>query len=58
MNQNPISPDDPRLTLFALGEMEPSEQANFEKLLEQDAAARAVVAESRATAATVASALE
>jgi anti-sigma factor RsiW len=58
MNPNPISPDDPRLTLFALGEMEPSEQANFEKLLEQDAAARAVVAEIRATAATVAAALE
>jgi Ca-activated chloride channel family protein len=58
MNQNPISPDDPRLTLYALGEMEPSEQTGFEKLLEQDPAARQIVAEIRETAATVTAALE
>ena len=58
MNPNQISPDDPRLTLYALGEMEPREQAEFEKLLAQDAAARQVVAEIRATVATVTAALE
>jgi len=58
MNQNKISPDDPRLTLYALNEMEPAERAVFEELLQQDAAARQVVAEIRALAATVTSALE
>jgi len=58
MNPNQISPDDPRLTLYALGEMEAHEQAGFEKLLEQDAAAQQMVAEIRATAATVTAALE
>ncbi len=58
MNTNNISPDDPRLTLFALHEMEPAEQAEFEKLLQQDAAARQAVEEIRATAATITAALE
>jgi Ca-activated chloride channel family protein len=58
MNQNQISPDDPRLTLYALGEMEPHERAGFEQLLAQDAAARQVVAEIRATVETVTAALE
>ncbi len=58
MNPNQISPDDPRLTLYALGEMEPNEQAEFAKLLEQDTAARQTVAEIRAMAATVTAALE
>ncbi len=58
MNPNQISPDDPRLTLYALGEMEAHEQAGFEKLLEQDAAARQVVAEIRAMAGAVTAALE
>ena len=40
-----IPPDDPRLTAYALGEMEPAEREEFEKLLKQDAAARAMVAE-------------
>src|SRR3954468_21625845 len=57
MNQNSISPDDPRLTLYALGEMEPQEQAGFEKLLDQDPAAREIVAEIRAMASTVTAAL-
>ncbi len=58
MNQNPISQDDPRLTLYALHEMEPAEREGFEKLLQQDAAAQATVAEIRAMATTVTTALE
>ena len=58
MNPDQISQDDPRLTLFALHEMEPGEEAEFEKLLQQDAAARQVVDEIRATAATITAALE
>jgi len=58
MNQNPILPDDPRLTLYALQEMEPAEREGFEKLLQQDAAARQVVEEIRAMAETVTTALE
>jgi Ca-activated chloride channel family protein len=58
MNPNQISQDDPRLTLYALGEMEAHELAGFEKLLEQDPAAREVVAEIRAMASTVTAALE
>ena len=58
MNQNPISQDDPRLTLYALSEMEPAEREGFEKLLQQDAAARQAVEEIRAMAATVTTALE
>ncbi len=58
MNQEKISPDDPRLTLYALGEMESHEQAGFEQLLAQDPAARQVVAEIRAMAATLTAALE
>ena len=58
MNQNPISQDDPRLTLYALHEMEPAERDGFEKLLQQDAAARQTVEEIRALAATVTTALE
>ncbi|MDI1250636.1 MAG: von Willebrand factor type A domain-containing protein [Lacunisphaera sp.] len=58
MNQNPISSDDPRLTLYALGEMEPRERAEFEQLLQADAAARQAVEEIQAAAATITSALE
>ncbi|HWA25895.1 MAG TPA: von Willebrand factor type A domain-containing protein [Lacunisphaera sp.] len=58
MNQNPISPDDQRLTLYALGEMEPAERREFERLLAQDPDARQAVAEIRALATTVTSALE
>ena len=58
MNPHPISPDDPRLTLYALGEMEQDEQAEFARLLEQDAVARQAVTEIRAMAATVTAALE
>ncbi len=58
MNPNTISPDDPRLTLYALSEMEPAEREGFEKLLQQDAAARQAVEEIRAMAVTVTTALE
>ncbi|RXK53318.1 DUF3520 domain-containing protein [Oleiharenicola lentus] len=58
MHPNPISPDDPRLTAYALNEMEPAESAEFEKLLQQDAAARQAVEEIRATSALVTGALE
>ena len=58
MKQNPLSQDDPRLTLYALHEMKPAEREGFEKLLQQDAAAQATVAEIRAMAATVTTALE
>ena len=58
MTQNQLSPDDPRLTSFALGEMEAAERAEFEKLLQADPAARQVVEEIRATGALLATALE
>jgi hypothetical protein len=53
-----LSPDDPRLTLYALGEMEPAERPAFEALLAQDPAARAAVEEIRRTAALLGTALE
>jgi Ca-activated chloride channel family protein len=58
MNQNKISPDDPRLTAYALNEMEPAERAEFEQSLNQDAAARQAVAEIRTAAAALTNALE
>ena len=58
MEPNKISPDDPRITAYALQEMEPAEQAGFEQLLAQDAAAREVVEEIRRTAAVLGDALE
>ncbi|HYC71733.1 MAG TPA: von Willebrand factor type A domain-containing protein [Opitutaceae bacterium] len=45
MNENEILPDDPRLTAYAFDEMEPAERAQFEQLLQQDAAARRQVEE-------------
>jgi len=57
MVQNTILPDDPRLTAYALGEMEPTERAEFEVLLQRDAAARKTVAEIRATVDSLTSAL-
>jgi Ca-activated chloride channel family protein len=59
MNENlPLSPDDPRLTAYALEEMPPAERATFEKLLQQDPAARQVVAEIRDAGTMLAAALE
>ncbi|MCW8133870.1 MAG: von Willebrand factor type A domain-containing protein, partial [Planctomycetota bacterium] len=40
--------DDPKLTAYALGELEPAEAAEIEKLLNEDEAARAFVDETRA----------
>ncbi|MEO6994986.1 MAG: von Willebrand factor type A domain-containing protein, partial [Lacunisphaera sp.] len=57
MIQNTILPDDPRLTAYALNEMEPAECVEFEKQLQQDAAARQTVAEIRATVASLTNAL-
>ncbi|HTL67434.1 MAG TPA: von Willebrand factor type A domain-containing protein, partial [Lacunisphaera sp.] len=58
MEANKISPDDPRLTAYALNEMPAAERAEFEKLLEQDPAARELVAAIGATAAQLTAALE
>ena len=57
MNIDKISPDDPRPTTYALGEMEPAERAEFEQILQQDAAARAMVAEINGTARSIGTAL-
>ena len=52
-----ISPDDPRLTAFALGELEGEDLAAVEAALRDDPAARAAVAEIQATAAQLENAL-
>lgn len=52
-----ILPDDPRLTAYALDEMESAERVEFEKLLQQDSAARQVVEEIRATVTSLTTAL-
>jgi Ca-activated chloride channel family protein len=51
MNQDTLSPDDPRITAYALGELEPSERAAFEAELSRNPAARAAIAEIQATVA-------
>ena len=48
-----INLDDPKLTAYALGELEPTEAAELEQLLKDDAAARACVEEVRAQAAAL-----
>ncbi|HVT73567.1 MAG TPA: von Willebrand factor type A domain-containing protein [Lacunisphaera sp.] len=58
MEANKISPEDPRLTAYALNEMPAAERAEFEKLLEQDPAARALADDIAATASLLAAALE
>ena len=58
MNPNSISPEDPRLTAYALNEMEPAERTAFEQELAQDAAARQAVEEISATASLLTGALE
>ena len=58
MNQNTISPDDPRLTAYAFNEMSAAERAEFEPLLQSDPAARQVVEEIRAAGAMLVTALE
>ena len=49
--------DDPRLTAYALGELEPAEVREVEALLAEDAQARAAVQEIRATASRLTEAL-
>ncbi len=58
MNQNTISPDDPRLTAYAFNEMTAAERAEFETLLQADPAARQAVEEIRSAGAMLATALE
>jgi Ca-activated chloride channel family protein len=58
MSPNPLSPDDPRLTAYALGEMEAAERREFEQLLAADPAAQAAVEEIRAAGAALTAALE
>jgi Ca-activated chloride channel family protein len=58
MTQNSLSPDDPRLTAYAFNEMAAAERAEFERLLQQDAAARQAVEEIRAAGALFTTALE
>ncbi|HEX2861722.1 MAG TPA: von Willebrand factor type A domain-containing protein, partial [Lacunisphaera sp.] len=58
MNQNPILPDDPRLTAYAFDEMNEAERAQFEQQLAADPAARQAVEAIRAAGALLASALE
>ena len=57
MKTSPISPEDPRLTAYALGEMEGSERIEFEKLLALDPGAMASVEAIRATGYDLESAL-
>ena len=58
MNSSPVSPDDPRLTTYALGEMDAAEHTAFAGLLAEDAAARQSVEEIRACAGLLGAALE
>ena len=57
MNDTKLLPDDPKLTAYALGELEAEEHAAVEAALRHDPAARATVEEIRATAAQLESAL-
>jgi anti-sigma factor RsiW len=57
MNETKLSPDDPRLTAYALGELEGDGRAAVEAILKTDAAARAAVDEIRATAQQIEAAL-
>jgi len=48
MNSSKFSPDDPRLTAYALGELEPAEHDAIEAAIKDDSAAQAAVAQIRA----------
>ena len=58
MSQNSLSPDDPRLTAYALDEMPAAERVEFEKLLQSDPAARQAVDEIRSARTLLVTALE
>jgi len=57
MNASKLSPDDPRLTAYALGELPGDERAAIEAALTEDPIARAYVEETRRFAAHLQSAL-
>src|SRR5688572_1348567 len=57
MKESRFSPDDPRLTAYALGELDPAETAAVEAALRNDPVAREIVADIRATAAQLEAAL-
>lgn len=57
MNDLTLSPDDPKLTAYALGELDADESVAIEALLRHDPVARAAVAEIRAAAAQLEGAL-
>jgi Ca-activated chloride channel family protein len=57
MNAPHINSEDPRLTAYALDEMEPAERAEFEQSMAGDAEAQQAVAEIRATARSLEAAL-
>lgn len=58
MTMNTLSPDDPRLTAYALGEMNAAERAEFEALLQAQPAARQWIDEVHATSSLLTGALE
>ncbi len=57
MSENQLPPDDPRLTAYALGELDPTEQAALENLLFDSPEARAAVREIRELAGLLTSEL-
>jgi Ca-activated chloride channel family protein len=57
MNQTKLLPDDPRITAYALGELEGAERSELEKAVRYDPALRVMVAEIRATAVQLEAAL-
>jgi anti-sigma factor RsiW len=57
MNDHKLPPDDPRLTAYALGELEVDERAAVEAALHRDPRLRATVDEIRATATQIEDAL-
>ena len=57
MNDQTLLPDDPRITAYALGELDGADRARVERALRDDPALRAQVEEIRATASQLESAL-
>jgi len=51
MAENQLLPDDPRLTAYALGELDPTEQADVERMLGKSPAAQDALREIREVAA-------
>lgn len=57
MNQDTLLPDDPRITAYVLGELDPDQRAAFETALQHSPAARAAAEEIRATVQQLTNAL-